>query len=171
MVSKLGLEDDTYARIITFGKALGCHGAVVVGDELLRSYLVNFARSFIYTTAPSIIDQKCVYVALEKLFSLDFNKLKIRELIGLFKSLVEKSDLNVIPSVGLIQSVLIPSNRQALKTEQKLRKNGIWAKAILSPTVPIGQERIRICLHDFNTVDEVKKLIDCLNNICYWNRY
>lgn len=164
LVSKLGLEDDTYARIITFGKALGCHGAVVVGDELLRSYLVNFARSFIYTTAPSIIDQKCVYVALEKLFSLDFNKLKIRELIGLFKSLVKKSDLNVIPSVGLIQSVLIPSNRQALKTEQKLRKNGIWAKAILSPTVPIGQERIRICLHDFNTVDEVKKLIDCLNN-------
>jgi 8-amino-7-oxononanoate synthase len=85
-------------------------------------------------------------------------------LIGLFKSLVKKSDLNVIPSVGLIQSVLIPSNRQALKTEQRLRKSGIWAKAILSPTVPIGQERIRICLHDFNTVDEVKKLIDCLNN-------
>jgi 8-amino-7-oxononanoate synthase len=165
LVSKLGLEDITYARIITFGKALGCHGAVVVGDELLRSYLVNFARSFIYTTAPSIMDQKCVYVALEKLVSIDFKSLKINSLIDLFKSLIKESDLNVIPSRNLIQSVLIPTNRLALSTEQTLRKNGIWAKAILSPTVPIGKERIRICLHEFNTEDEVKKLIDCLSNV------
>jgi 8-amino-7-oxononanoate synthase len=165
LVSKLGLEDITYARIITFGKALGCHGAVVVGDELLRSYLVNFARSFIYTTAPSIMDQKCVYVALEKLVSIDFKSLKINSLIDLFKSLIKESDLNVIPSRNLIQSVLIPTNRLALSTEQRLRKNGIWAKAILSPTVPIGKERIRICLHEFNTEDEVKKLIDCLSNV------
>jgi 8-amino-7-oxononanoate synthase len=97
--------------------------------------------------------------------SIDFKSLKINSLIDLFKSLIKESDLNVIPSRNLIQSVLIPTNRLALSTEQRLRKNGIWAKAILSPTVPIGKERIRICLHEFNTEDEVKKLIDCLSNV------
>ena len=164
LVVEKGIEERTYARIITFGKALGCHGAVIVGNKILRSYLVNFAKSFIYTTAPSIMDQKCLFIALEKLKKLNHKDLKINDLVILFKSLVKGSGLDVIPSESSIQSVLFPSNKIALQVERKLRDNGIWAKAILSPTVPVGMERIRICLHEFNTSEEVEKLVRCLGH-------
>ena len=51
LVAKYGLENDVFARIITFGKAYGCHGAAILGSSNLRSYLINFSRPFIYTTA------------------------------------------------------------------------------------------------------------------------
>ncbi|MBL4654010.1 MAG: aminotransferase class I/II-fold pyridoxal phosphate-dependent enzyme, partial [Flavobacteriales bacterium] len=48
---ELGIQNEVFARVHTYGKALGCHGAIVLGSETLRSYLINFSRSFIYTTA------------------------------------------------------------------------------------------------------------------------
>ena len=51
MVVDAGIQNDVFARVVTFGKALGCHGAAVLGSAELQTYLVNFARSFIYTTA------------------------------------------------------------------------------------------------------------------------
>src|SRR5690606_34285856 len=51
LISELGLETEVFARIITFGKAMGCHGAAILGSRPLTDYLINFARSFIYTTA------------------------------------------------------------------------------------------------------------------------
>ena len=50
LVQSLGLQDHIFARIMTFGKGLGCHGAAILGSAELKNYLVNFARSFIYTT-------------------------------------------------------------------------------------------------------------------------
>ena len=67
LVSQHGLEQEVFARVHTFGKALGCHGAVILGSETLRNYLVNFARSFIFTTAlpvHSLIAVKCAYEML-----------------------------------------------------------------------------------------------------------
>ena len=53
LVQQLGLQDQVFARIMTFGKGLGCHGAAIVGSQELKDYLINFARSFIYTTGLS----------------------------------------------------------------------------------------------------------------------
>src|SRR5690606_25828507 len=50
LVHKLGLQDRVFARIITFGKAMGAHGAAILGSTELKEFLVNFSRSFIYTT-------------------------------------------------------------------------------------------------------------------------
>ena len=50
-IQELGLENDVFARLVTFGKALGCHGAAILGTNDLKAYLINFSRSFIYTTA------------------------------------------------------------------------------------------------------------------------
>ena len=64
-------QDRVFARIVTFGKALGCHGAIVLGSNLLREYLINFARSFIYTTAASFHQMASIKMAYQLLQESD----------------------------------------------------------------------------------------------------
>jgi len=164
LVSALNLEAKVYARIITFGKALGCQGSMVLGSAVLKQYLVNFARSLMYTTMMSVHDQKAMVCAFKKLCLIDFNNLKSITLQKLFKELIKDSDLTLVSSESLIQSVLIPGVENVKKTEQNLRRNGYWVKAILSPTVPEGMERIRVCFHAYNTEEEVRGLVKYLKD-------
>ena len=61
-----------------------------------------------------------------------------------------------------IQGIVVPDNQKVVQLAQHLHQNGIFAKAILSPTVPRGMERIRICLHSFNTFEEIDKLLNTI---------
>jgi 8-amino-7-oxononanoate synthase len=166
LVSEMKLESLVWARVHTFGKAMGLHGAAVVGSHSLRNYLVNFARSFIYTTAmpPHLYNQiQEAYllisnpVAREKLFAnIQYYKEKIRSL-----NISEVSfQLNNTP----IQSIIIPGNDNVISFSHHLSENGFYVKAILSPTVAAGSERVRICLHSFNTSEQIDKLISTIKN-------
>ncbi len=165
-VVELGLEKEVFARIHTFSKALGCHGAIVLGSEVLKQFLLNFSRPFIFSTAlpfHSLIAIKCAYDILSK---QQHRVLKIRSLSNLLQqSIKEIKGDKPIASKSPIQSLLIPGNDKALFVSQQLEKDGFYAKAILYPTVPRGRERIRLVVHSFNTEDEVLKLISALNNI------
>ena len=161
-VVELGIQDQVYARIITFGKALGCHGAAILGSATLVSYLVNYARSLIYTTMMSVGDQKAIFCALDHMSNVEFKSLKTKKLINLFKSLIEEKGLELISSESNVQSIVFSGVEEVKNKEQNLRDNGFWVKAILSPTVPKGMERIRVCIHEFNTEEEVRKLVNCL---------
>ncbi|MFT5920679.1 MAG: 8-amino-7-oxononanoate synthase [Granulosicoccus sp.] len=163
-VSELNLESKVYARIITFGKAMGCQGSMILGSEVLRKYLINFARSLMYTTMLSVGDQKALVCAFDMLKSVNFKGLKTKSLQDLFKELIKETNLTLIQSESFIQSILIPGVDNVKITEGKLRQNGYWVKAILSPTVPLGMERIRICFHAYNTEKEVRGLVKCLND-------
>jgi 8-amino-7-oxononanoate synthase len=162
-----GLVDDSlknkvFARVVTFGKALGCHGAIVLGSNLLREYLINFARPFIYTTAAplhQIVSIKMAYLQLQQ-SAIEIEKLKSN--IRLFKQNVNKNQL-LINSDSAIQCVLLNSNKKAKAMAESLQKNKFDIRPILSPTVPPGSERIRICLHSFNTNSEIILLADTLN--------
>jgi 8-amino-7-oxononanoate synthase len=165
LVQHFGLEQDVFARVHTYGKAMGCHGAVVLGSEVLKHFLVNFARSFIFTTAlpfHSLATIKCAYDIL----TIHRNKIhKISTLVNLFKnSLKGNENAWLMPSESPIQSVVIPGNDRAKLVSAELEKAGFYAKAILYPTVPKGSERIRICIHSFNTEAEVLGLVNKLNN-------
>ncbi len=166
LVQQFDLQKDVFARVHTFGKAMGCHGAVILGSDVLKQFLVNYARSFIFTTAlpfHSLVVIKCAYDILSK----QENKIKkISYLVSLFKNnLKVNKNAWLIPSESTVQSIVIPGNDKAKQVSAELEKAGFYAKAILYPTVPKGAERIRICIHSFNTEAEISGLVIKLNNI------
>lgn len=156
---ELGIQNDIFARVVTFGKALGLHGAAVLGSSILRDYLINFARSFIYTTAlpsHSYIQIQQVY----KLLQHAEQRNQLFELIRFFKkSIQELSNINYIESNTAIQALIIGDQYKAVELSNALKNAGFYAKAILSPTVPEGTERLRICLHSYNTQEEITSLL------------
>lgn len=164
-VSELGLEDEVYARLVTFSKALGCHGAAVLCNDNLRQFLVNHARSLIFSTFTSnhsLLAVKCVY---DMLSVYDYSNLNISHLIDLFnQSMKGVSGVRQSGGESPILGVIVPGNTEVRAVATAMQNDGFDVRPIVSPTVPKGTERIRICLHEFNTEEEVKGLIVSLQN-------
>lgn len=164
MVQQLGLQTRVFARVITFGKTMGCHGAIVLGNDDLRNYLINFARSFIYTTAASFHQVASIKSAYQFLHDANESVLTLNNNIALFKSnIIRHDEYSLIESESAIQCIVLKSNEKAKQIAAALQQAGIDVRPILSPTVPQGSERIRICLHAYNTLAEIKLLTDTIN--------
>ena len=162
LCNELGIEKDCFARVYTYGKALGCHGAAVTGSKELKDYLINFSRSFIYTTAMpehSLLAIKTGYQLLETTEEIE----KLRKNILYFNTLVSGL-ADYIKSNSAIQCKLISGNEHVQALEESCRKNDVFVKSIKSPTVKEGQERVRVCLHSFNTKEEIEKLVILLDS-------
>ena len=160
LIQELALENQVFARLITFGKALGCHGASILCNKKLKQYLVNFARSFMYTTAlpPHGVATICsAYEALEKFSARE----QLHRNIALLQDKIAENNLQnfFISSTSAIHSCIIPGNEKVKKVSEALLKEGFNVKPILSPTVPKGQERLRICVHSFNTENNIFNLV------------
>jgi 8-amino-7-oxononanoate synthase len=169
LVHSLGLQNQVFARIVTFGKALGCHGAAVLGSQSLMDYLVNFARSFIYTTGLSPHSVATILIAYKQLQTEQNAIEKLKENIIHFNQ--EKSILGLKPlfvrSKSAIQSSIISGNEKVKTIAKQLQEKGFDVKAILSPTVPEGQERLRICLHSYNSKAEITELLQLLSSFVF----
>ncbi|MFM9826185.1 aminotransferase class I/II-fold pyridoxal phosphate-dependent enzyme, partial [Flavobacterium sp.] len=113
LVQLLGLQEQVFARIMTFGKGLGCHGAAILGSLELKDYLVNFARSFIYTTGLSPHSVATIIIAYQHLQTEKRSIEQLRENIIHFNQ--EKTLLGLKPmfvrSKSAIQSAIIPGNQ------------------------------------------------------------
>ena len=166
-VQMLGLQDHVFARIMTFGKGLGCHGAAILGSVELKDYLVNFARSFIYTTGLSPHSVATILIAYQHLKEDAAPVLKLRENIVFFNQ--QKNLLSLKPlfvrSKSAIQSAIIPGNEKVKAIAGQLQEKGFDVKAILSPTVPEGQERLRFCLHSYNSREEISAVMHCIYSL------
>jgi len=150
-----------FARIITFGKGYGFHGAAVLGSEDLKNYLINFARSFIYTTALPMQDYVLIQQQIES--SLDNQpRVQLQANIDFFRSKLNYQGVSAANSP--IQIIEVPGVKNALSLAKRLQENNFAVKAIISPTVAEGQERIRICIHAFNTKEEINNLIEILHD-------
>lgn len=156
IVDELKLNTKVLARIVTFGKALGVHGAAILCRTQLRSYLINFARSFIYTTAPSFINNLAIKISYEYLRSKD-HQLQLHERIHHFRAQLNGMN-KFTESRSAIQVLHAPGITKAREMASKLQTAGFDVRAILSPTVPAGSERLRICLHNHNSMDQIEAL-------------
>jgi len=158
------LESYVFARIHTFGKALGCHGAVITGDHRLIQYLINFSRPFIYTTAMPLHTAITIQFAIEMLSDTKEREI-LHSNISYFKKMIAHFKLQdiFINSASPIQSAVIASPARVKEVTRKLKERNFDAKPILSPTVPLGQERIRFCVHSYNTYDEIQEILFLLS--------
>ena len=168
LVNELQLEDSVFARIITFGKALGCHGAAILGSNDLRDYLINFSRPFIYTTALPPHSLATIKAAYDELTIQNVNEeSQIKNLqlnINFFKSEIKRLQLIelFIKSDSAIQCCIISGNDLVKQISEALKHNDYDVKAILSPTIPKGKERLRFCLHSFNSFKEITEILQLL---------
>jgi len=163
LIDELGLQNEVFARLITFGKAYGSHGACILGNQDLKNYLMNFARSFIYTTAlpPYEFVRIKEIVSSKKIADLQ-NKLKenILNFRDNFKNLEFVSD-----PFSPIQMLRIAEISKVKLLTNKLLDVKIAVKPIFSPTVKNGDEGIRFCIHSFNSqkeFDTVSKILSAL---------
>lgn len=166
LICKYNLQKEVFARIYTFGKALGLHGAVVTGSNTLRNYLINHARAFIYTTALP----PHTYIQIQEAYKLlpTANRKGLYNIITYYKNAIQKiKNISFIESNSSIQTIIIGDNNEAKALANHLVEKGFFAKAILSPTVPAGTERLRICLHTFNTKQQIDLLLKEVENKLY----
>lgn len=163
ITNDLDLNSKVFARIITFGKALGVHGAAVLGSSTLRTYLINYARPFIYTTAAPFLSHLAVKVAYDFLKAKDHQS-PLHERIQYFRSNMNTDRL--VKSRSGIQVLLIPGNEQVKDIAARVQHAGFDVRPILSPTVPKGAERLRICLHNHNSFAQIQDLCQTLNLHC-----
>jgi 8-amino-7-oxononanoate synthase len=165
VVCELGLEQSCLARVYTFGKAVGSHGACIVGSKILTDYLVNFARSFIFTTAAPLHNLVGISCAFDYIKAHPKLQSDLKE-----KILFYGNYLPPTPSKGgevsfsPIQTIRISGNEACKKVANLLISKDFEVRAILAPTVKAGEERIRICLHTFNTKAQIGELLKWLKN-------
>jgi 8-amino-7-oxononanoate synthase len=143
-----------FARVFTFGKAFGAHGAMVLGSEELINYLVNFARSFIYTTALPPEAYHRISEMVKKVINSDEIRNQLTQNIACWNSCFHGNN-------GPIQIVQGDSSH-LLSIVKQGNKDGYALKAVLSPTVPKEKERLRICITTNQTKAEIEEFTQWL---------
>lgn len=146
----------------TFGKSVGSFGAFVAGDAVYIESLVQFARTYIYTTAlpPSVI--AATRAAIKIIQTQPQRRKKLAENVQLFRSQVESTGLNLLKSDTPIQPIVLGDSDCALAASGLLKGNGICVSAIRPPTVPVGSARLRITLTAEHTDEDIGKLTSIL---------
>jgi 8-amino-7-oxononanoate synthase len=166
LCNEAGVEAACFARVYTFGKAVGSHGAVVIGSKELKEYLINFCKPFIYSTALDTanllrVEHSYKFIQnnrnqLNKLNNLNFY------FINSFKTHCPGYELR---GNGPVFGLICPGNEKCRKLAGDMQSKGYDVRPILSPTVPRGKERLRISLHSFNTTNEIDGLIGHLKSM------
>ncbi len=149
----------------TLGKAAGVFGAFVAGPLELADYLVQRARTYIYTTATPPLLSAALSASLRLIAGEAWRRERLRELIAGLRYGLKLRRWRLMDSTTPIQPVIIGSNRETLAVSEALRERGIWVPAIRPPTVPKGEARLRISLSAAHAVEDVERLVQVLNEL------
>jgi len=160
------LHKNVFIRIHTFGKALGAHGAVVLCNADTKDFLINYCRPFIFSTALPLHSLAAIKVAYEYVAKATVERKQLADNVALFKQYFSNFKLfELLKSNSPIQCLVKQGNGEIKAMAEKIQSAGFDVRAILPPTVPLGKERIRICLHSFNTKQEITGLAQTINNL------
>lgn len=163
LVQAKGLAACVTARIHTFGKAVGTQGAVILGSQTLKAYLVNFAKPFIYTTALPPVLLQCIRNSYYTFPRMHEARQKVKSLSQYLEEQLVAQGRTVIHGRGPIKALIVPGNDHVKRLAAYLQEAGFDVRPILAPTVPQGQERLRICLHAYNTFAQLDALLTAIH--------
>ena len=157
--------DELPILVGTLGKAFGTAGAFVAGSEALIETLIQFARTYIYTTSLPPAVAEATRTSLHLLQKEDWRRERLKSLITQFRSGCEQLGLELMDSSTPIQPIMAGSAENALAMSQALAEQGILVTAIRPPTVPQGMSRLRVTLTASHTEQHVNRLLDALELI------
>lgn len=162
ILSHFNVQSPRVIYMATLGKAAGVAGAFVAGDETIIEYLVQSAKTYIYTTAspPAL---SAALVAAVNVMKADLARHQhLANLIQIFKSELKLKTWQLMPSITAIQPVVIGSNEQVLALSEYLLTRGIFVPAIRPPTVPKDTARLRVSLCAAHSEEDIRLLIKTL---------
>jgi len=158
-------EQEVPVLMATLGKGLGCSGAFVAGSAALIDGLIQFARTYIYTTAMPPALAAATLCALHIARKESWRREKLNQLIQHFRRGAEDLGLPLMPSRTAIQPLLLGNAQRALEASRALETQGLLVVAIRPPTVPQGQARLRITLSAAHEQAHVDRLLAALASL------
>ncbi len=164
-VAETGLASWRLIYVGTLGKAAGLSGAFVAGNADVVEWLMQKARTYIFTTGapPALAD--ALLASIDLIERGDARRGHLAELIARFAERLQLRRWQLMPSRTPIQPVRIGDNAEALAVAEALMEAGLWVPAIRPPTVPAGSARLRISLSAAHSVEDVTRLADTLNRL------
>lgn len=163
LLEQAGLtQDDVPVLVGTLGKAVGSFGAFVAGSRPLIGHLVQAARTWIYTTAPSPAQTAATVEAVTMARRERWRRDHLRGLIRCFRAGVTDLGLNLLPSDTPIQPIVVGEAARAVEASRVLEQRGYLVPAIRPPTVPQGTARLRVTLSAIHSVPQVEGLVSAL---------
>ena len=149
-------------QLVTLGKALGSHGAVVVGEDNLIRHLAETARPYLYTTASPPAQAAAALVAVRQARRDHWRREKLQGLVARFRTGAQRQGLSLLASDSPIQPLLCGDDATAMAMSAALENAGYLVTAIRPPTVPEGKARLRVTLSALHTAAEVDALVQAL---------
>ena len=160
-VSGVG-PDQVQVFVGTLGKGLGTAGAFVAGSEVVIETLIQYARTYIYTTAMPMVMAEATRASLRLVQTEGWRRDKLSQLVARFRQGAAQLGLPLSPSMTPVQPLLVGDELLALELSQQLRQRGFLVTAIRPPTVPQGTARLRITLSAAHSEQQVDQLLDAL---------
>jgi 8-amino-7-oxononanoate synthase len=162
----LGIEPSKVDILIgTFGKAFGGSGAFVLADNDTVDFIIQKARTLIYTTAPPASLAAAAIQSLNIIINEPERRQRLHENIQYFRKALSATTLELLDSITAIQTIIIGENKQTLWFSKQLEKHGLLVLPIRPPTVPINTARLRITLSSEHTQQQIDQLVNALLDI------
>lgn len=158
-------SQDIPILIGTFGKAFGTFGAFVASSNTIIAALIQYARSYIYTTALPQAIAAATYASLQIIKKETWRRDYLTKLINELQFKAKQLNLNILPSFTPIQSIAINDAKKTLKISQQLQEKNILVNVIRPPTVPPNKSCIRISLNVNHTVKQIDYLLEQVKRI------
>lgn len=165
-VDHFGIGSDQVQVLVgTLGKAFGTSGAFVAGSEALIETLIQYARTYIYTTSMSPAIASATRASLRLLRQDEWRREQLNHLIQRFRQGCEQLGLPLMASPTPIQPILVGAADRAMAISAALEAKGIFIGAIRPPTVPQGAARLRVTLSATHTDEQLDRLLDALDDV------
>ncbi|MFK7795222.1 MAG: 8-amino-7-oxononanoate synthase [Gammaproteobacteria bacterium] len=162
----LGVDTSKVDVLIgTFGKAFGGSGAFVLSDNNTIDFLIQKARTLIYTTAPPAALAAAATQSLNIIINEPERRQKLLNNIQYFRHAIAQTNLQLLESITAIQTIIIGENKLALNFSSQLERRGLLVLAIRPPTVPKNTARLRITLSSEHTLQQIDQLANALTEV------